>query len=63
MSKKKIKIFKEYDEAHIFSIINKHRDFKVVKSSGNGQKGWMVILKNKKLLMEEKNKESYVFSY
>lgn len=52
MSKKKVKIFKEYDDAHIFSILNKHRDFKVVKSSNQGQKGWMVILKNNKHLME-----------
>lgn len=52
MSKKKIKIFKEYDDAHIHSILNKHRDFRVVKSSGQGQKGWMVILKNNKYLME-----------
>lgn len=52
MSKKKIKIFKEYDDAHIFSILNKHREFKVIKSSGQGQKGWMVMLKNNKFLTE-----------
>lgn len=52
MAKKKIKVFSEYDDAHIYTILNKHREFKVVKYSGQGKKGWMVMLKNNKYLME-----------
>jgi hypothetical protein len=51
MSKKKIKVFKEYDEAHIFSVINRVGSYKVLKAP-NTPKSWVVELKNRKLLTE-----------
>lgn len=47
MAKKRAKVFKEYDEAFIYCVLNKIPYLKVV---GN-KKEYMVVLKNKKILM------------
>lgn len=46
MSKKKVKIFKEYDEAHIYSVINRVGSYRVLKAS-NTARSWVVELRNR----------------
>lgn len=51
MSKKKVKTFKEYDEAHIHAILNKVGSYSIVKAP-TVKKQWAIQLKNNKLVME-----------
>ncbi len=51
MSKKKVKTFREYDEAHIHAILNRVGKYTVIKAP-NTRKEWAIQLKDSKLLME-----------
>jgi len=51
MAKKKIRVFKEFYEAHVYSVLNKIGPYRVIKAP-NVNKFWAVELKNKQLLRE-----------
>lgn len=53
MSKKRVKVFKEFDEAHIYSILNKVNGYRVVKAPNTTKKMYAVLTKDNAYLKEK----------